>query len=97
MLPAIFVNFLIGLTALSLSSSVALHSTSLDKAFATTLNQESNTTLRDFSHITTNDLHVQSHQSVNDATASDPALATRSHSKHTALQHARFKLASLTA
>lgn len=89
-------SFFIGLIALSLSSSVALHDTRLDKAFAGAVSPASDTALRDYGHAVNSELHVHSsHQTVTDA--HDPSLTARSHKKHTTLHHARFKLSMLSA
>ena len=96
MLSTLIFNLFASLIALSVSGSVILHDTRLDKAFATTVAPASDTTVRDFSHTVMSDQHVhQSHVSMNGAGASDPGLTNRSHKKHIYQPHARVRLASL--
>lgn len=97
MLSTIIFNFLASLIAVSVSGSVVLHDTRLDKAFVSTVAPASDTTVRDFSHSLSGDLHVHSHDSLSNASAGDPMVANRSHKKHISLPYERLRLAALTA
>lgn len=98
MLSSIIFNFLASLIAVSISGSVVLHDTRLDKAFISTVASENDTTLRDFSHSLSSELHVHSnHEGLSTATNGDPAMTNRSHKKHLAVPYERMRLAALTA
>ena len=96
MLSTLIFNLFVSLIAVSVSGSVIMHDTRLDKAFVSTIAPASDTTVRDLSHSLVGDQHVhQSHASISADGASDPGLTNRSHKKHIYQPHARVRLASL--
>jgi hypothetical protein len=97
MFISIIPSIITALSAFSLCTSVALHDSRFDKVFAMTAVPSSEVSQHDFSQAVSHELHVHSGQSVSDAVSSDPGLRARSHTKHTALHHSRYKLATLIA
>jgi len=98
MLSSFIFNFFASLIVVSVSGSIALHDTRLDKAFMSVVSPASETTLREFGHSVMSEQHVHSsHQAISNANATDPGVTNRSHKKHIALPYERLRLAALTA
>ena len=99
MLSSIIFNFLASLIAVSVSGSIVLHDTRLDKAFVSVVSPASDTNVREFGHSVMGEQHVHnsSHQAISNASAADPGVRNRSHKKHISLPHLRMRLAALTA
>ena len=99
MLSTILFNLLASFVAVSVSGTVVLHDTRLDKAFVSTVAPASDTTVREFGHSVMSDQHIHSssHAALSNAGTGDPLLTNRSHKKHINVPYARLRLASLTA
>lgn len=97
MLTNIILNTIFAFMTISLSSGIALHDSRLDKVFANMVAPANDTTQHDLDHAVSHELHVHDASQLTSATNSDPGVKARTHRKHTALAHTRFKLASLTA
>lgn len=97
MLSAFLFNLLASFIAVSISGSIVMHDTHLDKAFMSSVTPASDTSVREFGHSVMGEQHTHSssHASVSNLSATDPLLANRSNRKHVNLQHVRLRLSSL--
>ena len=96
MLSTIIFNFIASLIAFSVSGSIVLHDTRLDKAFMSPVSSVSYTSIHDFGRSLMSDQHVHSHESVTAASMSDPMAPNRSHKRVISLPHERVRLSAIS-